>query len=218
MISRCFLAGMLLFLVACGGNAQLPPQQAAERAAQTMTATPAIHFAMTVTGGSGAPSLQSAQGDIVIPDRLRATIKARTLGLITEIGVVTIGDRQWATNPLSGRWEVVPPTSASFNLNTLFDPHLGIAGLLRTQSWTSKSAGSGGYLLHSTVDGSKLSALTAGFITTGNVDVQLHVDGGSFFVTELTLIEPAAKNDKPTNWHIVLTHPSDSVSIAAPLP
>lgn len=207
---------LLLVFAACGGPEQLPPKEIAERAAKTMVETKTIHFTINVTGAGSALGLQNAEGDIVAPDKVRGTLKLSTLGIISEIGIVGIGEQQWATNPLNNRWEVVAPGSGSFNLSTLFDAQVGIPALLRSETWTNGSTAAGKYVLLTKVDGSKLSPVTVGSITKGNVDVELAIDSQSFLVTDATLIERDTSQDTPRTWQIALRNPNAAVEVNPP--
>ncbi len=220
---RRWLAVILLLLVACAGSQPaLGAQEVATRAAGAMSSVKTTHFVINMTGRltyvdpNGVLGLKQAEGDVVAPDKVRATVKTSTFGIASQIGVVGIGNEQWATNPLSGRWQPVPPELGSFNLAALFDPQAGIAGLLKTVQWTLEASKDGKYHLRSAVDGAKLAAMTSGMITKGHVDVLLLVDAQSFLVTAATLVERDTSPDQPTTWQIVLTVPTTPVAIAPP--
>lgn len=205
-----------LVLVACGGGGQaLPPEQVAQRAADATQALTAVHFTINVVGQGSALGLQAAEGDIVPPDKSRARLKTSTLGLISEVGVVTIAEQQWMTNPLNNQWQA--PTAISFNLAALFDPTVGIPGLLRTESWRAGAPETGVAVLEGTVDGAKLNALTGGQITKGSVGVTLRIDSTSFVVNRITLIQTETSPTTPNTWNIILTKPNTPVEIKPPV-
>ncbi|MBA3943452.1 MAG: LppX_LprAFG lipoprotein [Herpetosiphonaceae bacterium] len=220
---RRWLAIALLLLVGCAGSQPaLSSQQVATRAATAMSSVKTTHFVINMTGKltyidtNGVLGLKQAEGDVVAPDKVRATVKTSTFGIASQIGVVGIGDQRWATNPLNGRWQVLSPELGSFDLAALFDPQVGITGLLKTAPWQLEASKDGRYHLRSTVDGTKLVAMTSGMITKGQVDVLLLVDAKSFLVTSATLVERDTSPDQPTTWQIALTVPTTPVTIAPP--
>lgn len=223
---RWLIAGCLtLLFLGCstgGGEPVLDAKQVAERAAQAMDATDAHHFVIELSGRltyvdpAGTLVLKRAEGDVVAPDKVRATVRTTTFGVASEFGVVGIGDQQWATNPLNNRWQPLPPELGSFNLRAMFDEQVGIASLLRTVSWTRESDTNRPYSLSSTVDGALLSPMTSGMITQGQVEVRLQIDAGSFRVSGATLVERDSSPDRPTTWQITLTQPEAAVEIVPP--
>jgi hypothetical protein len=209
-----------LVLTACGrGEPEaLDARQVAERAADALEAAEHLHFTIERSGflAPTALALRQAEGDVLMPDRIRALVQASTFGIVSEIGVVVIGDQQWMTNPLSGRWEALAPGEAPLNLRMLFDPDQGVQGLLRRGEWTQAATESGQYVLRATFQGEQLAAMTSGLVAGGAVEVETRINADDFMLTEARLVERDSSPEDPTTWLIRLTRPGTPVEIAPP--
>lgn len=219
-----------ILLVACSfqsGLPQLSPDQIKQRAADKMAALRSLHFVIELTGDltyidpAGLLALKRAEGDIVTPDRAQATIRTRTLGTTTDLGVIGVGTTQWARNPLSGRWETLPPEYGSFDIAALFVGDTGVAGLLRDVPLRAEPQatlnGQPHYVLSATTTGQQLTAMTSGMITSGNVAVKLYIDGTSFLLSQIELTELDTDPEEPTRWEIVLSAFDQPVTITPPV-
>lgn len=217
-------------LVACSfqsGLPQLSADQIKQRSADSMTALQSLHFMIELSGDltyidpAGLLALKRAEGDIVTPDRVQATIRTRTLGTTTDLGVVGVGTTQWARNPLSGRWETLPPEYGSFDIAALFSGERGVVGLLRDVPLSAEPqetlSGRPHYVLSTTTTGQQLTAMTSGMITSGNVAVKLYVDGTSFLLSRIELTELDTDPEEPTYWQITLSAFDQPVTIAPPV-
>lgn len=224
--------GLLLIasmLAGCAARSDLPqlgPDEVAERAAAKMAAIKSLHFAIELTGRltyidpAGVLALKSAEGDIAAPDRVQAVVRTRTFGTSTELRVVGIGPTQWARNPANGRWETLPPELGSFDIGALFDAETGLAGLLRGATFATVEQtaldGQPHYLLSTETPGQQLAPMTSGMITEGVVAVRLYVDGATFALTQIELVERDTDPDEPTSWLIKLGAFDQPVTIAPP--
>lgn len=216
-------------LAACSfqsGLPQLSADQIKQRAADSMAALRSLHFVIELTGDltyidpAGVLALKRAEGDIVPPDRVQATLRTRTLGTTTELGVIGVGATQWARNPLSGRWETLPPEYGSFDIAALFGGETGIVGLLRDAPLSIAPQetldGRPHYVLSTTTSGQRLTTMTSGMITSGNVAVKLYVDGTTFLLSRIELTEIDTDPEEPTRWQITLSAFDQPVTITPP--
>jgi hypothetical protein len=102
-------------------------QQSADRAA----AVQSFHFILTHENGTTPLplnlDLESAEGDVVVPGRLKAEVDAEALGgLNVSVEVIGIDDQTWVTNPFTRGWEELPNT----NIRDFADPAALVSGLL----------------------------------------------------------------------------------------
>ncbi len=142
------LGGTLaVVLAACGGGSKEtpPPSPAAsvrtvlEGSARAMAQVTSFRFALDQTGGDtpipGGLGLRSARGAMARPDRLTADIKASVAGFIVEVKVVSVGDRAFMTNPITGAWQTYergvspvafldPAKGVGLILQSLIDPSI----------------------------------------------------------------------------------------------
>lgn len=214
------LLALIILLAGCAGrdNAALTPKQVATNAAEKLEATEQLHFVIERTGvqAPAALALQQAEGDVVIPDKIRAKVQASTFGITSEIGVVAIGAEQWMTNPLSGQWQALAADEMPVNLRLLFDRQSGVAGLLRSGEWTEAASDGGVYTLRATFDGQQLATMTSGLIAQGAVDLEAKINAEDFVLNEALLIETSTSAEDPTTWRLQFSAPSGTVEIVPP--
>lgn len=130
-------AGLLsLLLSACGPDIpNIPPDEVIARAGEAMLNAPSFHFKIDI---SGAPlylnktaqlSLRSAEGDFARPDRMGVHLKVIAAIAAAEMDMIALGDKQYLTNILTKKWEVLP-SEFGFNPAIMFDPQVGLEHLL----------------------------------------------------------------------------------------
>jgi hypothetical protein len=208
---------LALVLVACGGPPPPSPEEIAERGAAALDSLTSVAFEVTIEHGpafldaSKTLNLRQAEGAIARPDRSRATARVGAGGFVVRVQFITIGERAYMTNPLSGRWEPAPP-GLGYNATALFDPRHGVAAIIRAtseQRLVSQPEVDGvpTYHLAGRVATADLLVLTGGALWIGRDDslmrrVRLREIG-------------AAKN--PITWTIVFSRHNQPVTIEPPL-
>jgi hypothetical protein len=84
-------------------------------ASAAMANVHSFHFILKHENGTSPMPLDlqlvSAEGDIIVPDRLKATVKATAASLNIEVDVAAIGDQTWITNPFTRKWQTLPGAS-----------------------------------------------------------------------------------------------------------
>nr|BBH93879.1 hypothetical protein KTA_20780 [Thermogemmatispora argillosa] len=130
---RCLvmLAGLAiaLWLVACGGSSVPDARQLLTQAQAAMQKVQSYHFNLKVEhAGSGAGlMIQSADGDLVVPDRLQAQANASLMGSVMQVRIIVVGEKQYVTDPFTERWQTI---SGLPDPRVLSDSRTGIAALL----------------------------------------------------------------------------------------
>src|SRR3989304_2977309 len=128
----------------CGGGGKKQPEgplpsaeEAVARLVERANAVESFHFKLDHEGGlSPIPltlKLKTAEGDIAVPDRLKAKIEAQN-GAVVNVDIIGIGDKAWMTNPFSRQWQELP---SGVTIRNIFDPAAGIravAGALESVS------------------------------------------------------------------------------------
>lgn len=116
LLGLCTLLTALL--VACGGDDEPDPPPATEEpdAAQLIAdASLAVanlrsfHFVLTQENAiiPLPPNfdLESAEGDVVLPDRLAAELETEVQNINVGVDAIAIGSQTWITNPFTRRWQ-----------------------------------------------------------------------------------------------------------------
>src|SRR5258708_37278038 len=112
---------LMLTLAACGGNdSSAPDVHKLIKDSQTaIQQVKSYHFNLAVQhpGTGGTLPIQSADGDILVPDKLHANAKALVAGSVVPVEIIAIGTQQYIN--LLGLWQ---PTSNLLDPRTLSDP------------------------------------------------------------------------------------------------
>jgi hypothetical protein len=105
----------VLVLAGCGGGGKKenapPPGVIVSRAVQHTTALKTFHFVLKVDNApSGAPGLTitNAEGDLVVPDRLRARINGTFSRTPVQTDIVIVGNQSVLQDPLTKKWRPYP--------------------------------------------------------------------------------------------------------------
>jgi hypothetical protein len=94
-----------------------------------MQTVKSFHFILEHSEG-GTPIgsgiiMTKAEGDVVKPDKLQATITGTAMGMTVEVKLVS---KTMMTNPLNNKWEELTDT---FKVLGVFDPGTGIAAIIK---------------------------------------------------------------------------------------
>jgi hypothetical protein len=190
---RTTLGLVALVLAACGGSdtsdRPVPPvQQVLDDSHAAMAALTSAGFKMSV---SGAPieitglEFVDAEGTYLAPDRGEAVLMLRLGDITIGVGTVSVADRTWVTDPLTGEWSELAP-GVGFNPALLFGD----------QGWTALLAGAlrdpiihgierGRYAVTGTAPAERVERLTAGVVTGQEVEIEFGID------PETSLVETA---------------------------
>jgi hypothetical protein len=97
-----------------------------------MQAVKSFHFVLEHSEdgtpiGSGIV-MEKAEGDVVKPDKLKATITGTAMGMTVSVDLVTAEGKTMMTNPLNKKWEEL---TEQFKVLSVFDPSIGIAAIIK---------------------------------------------------------------------------------------
>jgi hypothetical protein len=218
---RCapLLVATAILAASCGGPASSPSDAGTlvERAADAMSTVTAARFRMEC---SGAPmtvegfEFQWAEGQFAAPSSSRSVLHMRAAGLAIELGAVSIGDRTWLTNPLSGAWDELAP-GVGFNPAVVFDPSQGWVALLADLADVAVVGREGGRdHLTGTLPPARVKSLTAGLVADQAVVLGLWLDSedGHILRAELSTTGDAGVTD----WVIELSEFDKPATIEQP--
>jgi hypothetical protein len=165
---------MMLILVACGGsNTPAPSAQTLIKKAQAaIKQVTSYHFNLQAQGiGTGGTlPIQSADGDIVVPDKLQANANVVFQGATVQAQLVAIGQTQYIN--VLGSWQ---QTTGLLDPGVLSDPQTGVAAILgkiQNPSTPSDSSSNGTpcWSISGKLDASLLAGITGGGAPVGTMD------------------------------------------------
>ena len=116
---------------------------------------------------------------------MRAVVKISSLGLITEVGLISIAGQAYVTNPLNQRWQELPQEWGwYFDPALPFDEKYGIPAVMPEveleKVGLEEIDGKNYYHLRGVIEGDNVTWWTAGLIIPGNVPVDIWIDQETF--------------------------------------
>jgi hypothetical protein len=129
-------SGVLVAVLAagCGGGGGEGGPSPEEIMQESIDATGAVESFHLTFDSKGVPAstsglqLLGAEGDVAVPDRVRADVSGTFAGAPITTQLVAIGEDVWIKNPLTGAWQRVDVgTTPAF----LLDPAEGVLGVMR---------------------------------------------------------------------------------------
>ncbi|MBI5302603.1 MAG: LppX_LprAFG lipoprotein [Chloroflexi bacterium] len=210
-----------------------PPRDLVNQAAQKFSAIQSLHFSIEFSGDptyldrAHTLALRRVEGDVVRPDRMRASVKAALPGAYVLINAIGIGEHQFATNPLNGKWEKIP-TEWGFNPAILFQSSTGLGALMtQAQNLTALAdehiENQRYHRLRGDIAGTAVAPITGWLIGDGTIQVELWIGANDAPLRRIRLTEilPNATPSPgtpvpPTQWLIDLTKFDVPVEINQP--
>jgi LppX_LprAFG lipoprotein len=169
-----FTLALMLTLAACGGDSNSAPDvhKLIKDSQTAIQQVKAYHFNLTVQhpGTSGTLPIQSADGDILVPDKLHANAKALVAGSVVPVEIIAIGKQQYIN--LLGLWQ---STSNLLDPRTLSDPQKGVSAILGhiqnpTTPTSSQVDGKDCWSFSGKLDPKYLAGITGGGAAPGTLD------------------------------------------------
>ncbi len=173
--SMLSLLGLMLLLAACGGSGGTSSPDANQLIKDAQTAIQQVtsyHFKLvTDNPGTGAKlPITGADGDILVPDKLKANANALFAGNNVQVQIIAIGNQQYVL--LFGTWQ---QTAGILDPRTLSDPQTGVAAILghiQNPSTPSDSnvGGRSCWSINGKLDPKYLSGIMGGGMPAGKTD------------------------------------------------
>lgn len=220
----CLLATALL--AACGSDdpepAALPAATTVlEQSATRMEQLRSMHFLLEHEKGSTeivrGIAMTRAEGDVVTPDKMQATVKGGLGPVSFEIGIVILGDQAWIQNPLNRRWE-----SEDITIDQVFDPRQGVIALVRstrdaTVAATEEVGGVDCYRLEATLDSGDLDLLPGDPAPGKSVPTRAWIGVDDHLVRKVELRGPVAEGESANLVRtLTLSRFDEDITIAPP--
>jgi hypothetical protein len=215
LLARCLLlsalAGLGLQAVACGcggkkedAGGPLPPAaEVLTKAVERVATMKTFHFRLEhENGASPIPlglGLSTAEGDVVVPDRLQAKLEAKAGTQPVRVEVIGIGDQAWITNPFNRQWQPLP---SGTTIKDVFDPTQGISAAVNALENAEVTAeeevgGVATYRVEGTVDSAILEAAAPIAEPGLTVKVKVWIGKDDSLIRRIRLEGPIAPDEPP---------------------
>ena len=172
------------------------------------------------TSSGSQIQIRSADGDVIMPDKVKAQANVLFSGQPVTIKLISIGNVQYLTDPITGQWRVV---KGVLNASTLTNPDTGIISLSSKLQQLSGPTGDSVngipcWRVNGLLDAKYLASLTGGGVPAGTM-LQTSVCAGQSdgLPYQLSLVGQAAKSDtSQTSRTFNISGYNEHTAISAP--
>ena len=224
LLGSTLLAAVALAVAGCGGGAKgPPPEQIVKAATKATSAERSFHFVYDEQHGPPSKKglhLIYADGDVVLPGKVKADVTGTLLGLPLRSTLIVVGGRYYVRNPFTQSWQTV---SVATNPVAFFDPAKGVLAVINgaTQVQSAGSETIGGrdaYRVKGKVPVSAISPILGNPPSSKLVDVELWIDKQSSRLLRVRISGPVESGDPSNAVRTVdLSQYGKSVAITAPV-
>ncbi len=215
---------LLVALAGCGGAAKGPPP-ASIVAASTKATSAERSFHFVFDEQHGPPSKKGlhliyADGDVVLPGKVKADVSGTLLGLPLRSELIVVGGRYYIRNPFTQSWQTV---SVATNPVAFFNPAKGvlavIAGATQVKSAGSeKINGQDAWRVTGKVPVSAISPILGNAPSSRLVDVELWIDKQTSRLLRVRVSGPVESGDPGNAVRTVdLSNYGNAVAIKPPV-
>jgi hypothetical protein len=208
----------------------LPPEEIVLRSAERMNALSGFEF---VIERSGEPvyldldqtiAFRRAEGHYVAPDTAQAIVRVITPGLVTDVGVISIGQTQWESNLLAPDWHEIP-ADWGFNPAVLFDSEIGIQSILLSDLSELTLEGNETiedgpeqqmYVVSGRLGGERIHEMSYGTIGPQIMTIRLWIAPETFELYRVLITDPSRGGTEPTIWQVDFRQFDQTIEIEAP--
>lgn len=183
-----------------------------------------FHVVLQVNNPGKASSSQveirSANGDVVMPDKVKAQATVVLSGQAVSVDLVSIGDTQYITDPITGQWRVI---KGLLDPRTLTNPNTGIISLLNkvqklTQPTDDSVGGTPCWRVSGLLDAKYLAFFTGGGVPAGTMlQTTACVGKSDALLYQVKVTGQAAPGDTPdTTYLFNISKYNENITITAP--
>ncbi len=206
---RAFLAtGLLaaLLLAGCGGGgkkAELSVAQIVDQTTQKTGAVKSFHFVFKVEHPAKSTqglSITFAEGDVIVPDKLKANVAGTFQGIPLTSEIVFVGPKQFLKDPISQRWRTFETSTSPV---AFFDPARGVLAVIKGSiqlelAGAETVGGADSYRLKGKVAARDLTAILGNPPSDRLANVELLVGKKDLLLRRITLEGPVSAGE-PAN-------------------
>jgi hypothetical protein len=224
IITSCTFPWQHTTVTASNLGAKPTAQQIISTMQKNFRSVTAFHVLMKVDNLGAAPDgsiqIRSANGDVLMPDKVKAQANVLLSGQVVTINLVSIGSTQYITDPITGQWRVV---TGVLNASTLTNPNTGILSLASklTNLSTPKQDAVNGvpcWRVTGQLPASAIAFLTGGGVPAGTMlSTSLCAGVADGLPYQLVVTGQAAKTDtEQTTRTFTISNYNENVTITAP--
>jgi hypothetical protein len=195
----------VLALAGCGESdePELSATEVIDRAVEATAAEDSFRFRLEVENpprGLSGLNLTFAEGEISVPDRLRADVAGTFSGIPLESELVAIGHDEWLANPFGGGFRKIDIGVSPLDF---FDRDTGVLAVLRNARDVQLAEEGDEYVVTGDVAADSVEDFLGVDADSRALDIEVEIGKDDFLLHGLTVIGPA-NDDEPADVRRVL--------------
>lgn len=209
-----------LALAGCGGSnePELAPAEVIDRAVEATAEEDSFRFRLEVENPPrtlGGLNLTFAEGEIAVPDRLRADVAGTFAGISLKSELVAIGRDEWLENPFGGGFRKIDIGVSPLDF---FDPDTGVLAVLRNARDVELAEEGDDYVVTGDVAADSVEEFLGVDADSRPLDVEVTVGKNDFLLRRVEVIGPANDGEPDDVRRVLdLSDYGADVDIAAPM-
>jgi hypothetical protein len=183
-----------------------------------------FHVVMQVGGAGQATAsqiqIQAANGDVVMPDKIKAQATVLMSGQSMSVNFVSVADNQFITDPITGQWRVI---KGVLDPRTLTNPDTGVISLVSkvqnaTQPLSARVNGVSCWHIQGQLDAKYLAFFTGGGVPAGTMlQTSACIGKGDSLPYQLVVAGQASGSDTAqTTRTFDMSNYNENIAISAP--
>jgi hypothetical protein len=164
--------------------------------------------------------IRTANGDVSMPDKVKAQATVIMSGQSLTVNLISVGDNQFITDPVTGQWRVI---KGVLDPRTLTNPNTGIISVVNkvqnvSQPTSAVVGGNPCWQITGQLDAKYLTFFTGGGVPAGTMLQTVACIGkGDSLPYLVSVTGQAAAGDTPQTTRIfTMSNYNESINIAAP--
>ncbi len=183
-----------------------------------------FHVVMKVDN-PGTPTAQQVQirnadGDVIMPDKVKAQANVMLSGQAVTVNLISVGDNQYITDPITGQWRVI---KGVLDPRTLTNPDTGIISLVgKVQNLSAPTDDSVNgvpcWRVTGQLDAKYLAFFTGGGVPSGTMlQTTACIGKADYLPYQLKVTGEATKGDNAnTSRTFLISNYNEKIGITAP--
>ena len=161
--------------------------------------------------------IDEAEGEVVKPDKISARFTGSFGGFAIKSGLINLGDSSYMTNPLTGKWERVPPEVSPLGF---FNPSRGIGAIMSQVVQPSLLSAKGdAYRLKGRLPAEALASLLGTTVKGSTVAVEFTLEADGLYLLQAIIDGRVTPTEEDGVVRVItLSRFDEPVDIKAPIP
>jgi hypothetical protein len=202
---RTALLALIVPVAACGGDETAAPSaaEAIDRAVDATARETSFRFRLEVENpprSAAGLNLTHAEGEIAVPDRMRADVGGTFAGIPLESELIAVGRDEWLRNPFGGGFRKIDIGVSPLDF---FDPESGVLAVLKNAEDVALSEDGDEYVITGDVAAESVDGFLGVDADARQLDVDVRI-GKDDYLLHRVVVKGPANDSEPADVQRVL--------------